>query len=405
MNIERWRLILGDASAGVLGDPTGDAAERDDALEWLYGRDPARSAQGVRAGTSRLQGTDSVTTGDNPGGGDTPGSPGAVPPSRKDGRYRPNGLGETTVTAVDWLDDIHRLFPRETVHRLERDAVEKYEITEVVTDLEALQRIEPSVTLLRAVLRTKHLMDPRVLAMAKKAVDNVVRELIERLSVDVRRTFHGKRSRHRTAFRNSRNFDFEATVRANLQHWSPQTRKIAIEKPLFTSRTRRHTDTWTLILLVDQSGSMIDSVIHSAITAACFWNVPGLRTHLIAYDTNVVDLTSEVLDPVELLMSVQLGGGNDGAKAVDYAAQLVDRPQRTIVVIISDLYESAPDRFVRSVAGLTDNGVRVLALAALDDAGDPDYDREIARRLTRLGVHVGAMTPGGLAEFVAGCIR
>ena len=135
-----------------------------------------------------------------------PGSPGAVPPSRKDGRYRPNGLGETTVTAVDWLDDIHRLFPRETVHRLERDAVEKYEITEVVTDLEALQRIEPSVTLLRAVLRTKHLMDPRVLAMAKKAVDNVVRELIERLSVDVRRTFHGKRSRHRTAFRNSRNF-------------------------------------------------------------------------------------------------------------------------------------------------------------------------------------------------------
>ncbi len=309
------------------------------------------------------------------------------------------------MTAVDWLDDIHRLFPRETVHRLERDAVEKYEITEVVTDLEALQRIEPSVTLLRAVLRTKHLMDPRVLAMAKKAVDNVVRELIERLSVDVRRTFHGKRSRHRTAFRNSRNFDFEATVRANLQHWSPQTRKIAIEKPLFTSRTRRHTDTWTLILLVDQSGSMIDSVIHSAITAACFWNVPGLRTHLIAYDTNVVDLTSEVLDPVELLMSVQLGGGNDGAKAVDYAAQLVDTPQRTIVVIISDLYESAPDRFVRSVAGLTDNGVRVLALAALDDAGDPDYDREIARRLTRLGVHVGAMTPGGLAEFVAGCIR
>ncbi len=395
MNRERWRLILGDASASALGDPVGNAADRDGALEWLYGRDPERASQGVRAGGSRARASDAASA--------MPDGP--VVERHRDRRHRPSGRGHTAVTAVDWLDDIHRLFPRETVHRLERDAVEKYQITEVITDVEALERIEPSVTLLRAVLRTKHLMDPRVLAMAKKAVDAVVRELIEKLAVDVRRTFHGTRSRHRSVFRNSRNFDFPATVLANLQHWSTETRTIAIEKPLFTSRTRRHTDTWTLILLVDQSGSMIDSVVHSAVTAACFWNVPGLKTHLVAYDTNVVDLTSEVLDPVELLMGVQLGGGNDGAKAVDYAGQLVDAPRRTIVVIISDLYESEPDRFVRSVSRLTDEGIRVLALAALDETGEPDYDREIARRLGRLGVSVGAMTPGGLAEFVAGCIR
>lgn len=395
MNSERWRLILGDASSGALGDPTGIAAEQDSALEWLYGRDAARAAQGVRSGGSRARA----------GGALAKGQKGEGRALHRDRRGRPSGVGTTVVSAVDWLDDIHRLFPRETVHRLERDAVEKYEITEVVTDPEALERIEPSVTLLRAVLRTKHLMDPRVLALAKKAVDTVVKELIEKLSVDVRKTFHGTRSRQGTSFRNSRNFDFPATVLANLKHWNPETRSIAIEKPLFTSRTRRHTDTWTLILLVDQSGSMIDSVVHSAVTAACFWNVPGLRTHLIAYDTNVVDLTSEVLDPVELLMGVQLGGGNDGAKAVDYAGQLVETPRRTIVVIISDLYESQADRFVRSVSRLTDEGVRVLALAALDESGEPDYDREIAQRLVRLGVHVGAMTPGGLAEFVAGCIR
>lgn len=383
MNRERWRLVLGDASAGALGEPTGAAAEQDSALEWLYHRDPSRRVRGVRDGLSA-----------------------AAPPRPGDSRRGEVGTGGSSVTAVDWLDDIHRLFPKETIHRLERDAVEKYEITEVITDPEALERIEPSASLLRAVLRTKHLMEPRVLELAKKTVDTVVRELIEKLSVDVRQSFHGTRSRRRTVHRTSRNFDFSATVRANLKHWSPETERITIQTPLFTSRTRRHVDEWTLILLVDQSGSMIDSVIHSAVTAACFWNIPGLKTHLIAYDTEVVDLTSDVLDPVELLMGVQLGGGNDGARAVDYASQLIDAPRRTIVAVISDLYEgSNADRFVRSITRLTDDGVRVLALAALDESGEPDYDKEIGRRLSRAGVHVGAMTPGGLAEFVAGCIR
>lgn len=384
MNRERWRLVLGEASTSALGGLEGDASERDSALEWLYHRDPSRREQGIREGRF-----------------DTPFS--RHPTDRTN---RLAGTGGSPVSAVDWLDDIHRLFPKETVHRLERDAVEKYEITEVITDPKALERIEPSESLLRAVLRTKHLMEPRVLELARKTVDKVVRELIEKLSIDVRNTFHGTRSRQRTPHRSARNFDFPATVRANLKHWSPDTNRITIRKPLFTSRTRRHTDTWQLILLVDQSGSMIDSVIHSAVTAACFWNIPGLATHLIAYDTEVVDLTSEVLDPVELLMGVQLGGGTDGTRAIEYAAQLIDTPRRSIVAVISDLYEGGnADRFVRAVTRLTDDGVRVLALAALDQSGEPDYDREIGRRLSRAGVHVGAMTPGGLAEFVAGCIR
>jgi len=385
VNRERWRLVLGDASAGALGELDGAAAEQNAALEWLYHRDPSRRAHGIREGQSSS----------------------VQPRSRPEVTVRREaGKGSSPVTAVDWLDDIHRLFPKETVQRLERDAVERYEITEVITDPVALARIEPSASLLRAVLRTKHLMAPHVLELARNAVDKVVRELIEKLSVDVRQSFHGTRNRRRTVHRTASNFDFAATVRANLKHWSSETERITIQRPLFTSRTRRHLDVWTLILLVDQSGSMVDSVIHSAVTAACFWNIPGLRTHLVAYDTEVVDLTSEVLDPVELLMGVQLGGGTDGTRAVDYAAQLIDTPRRTIVAVISDLYEGGnADRFVRSITRLTDDGVRVLALAALDESGEPNYDREIGRRLSRAGVHVGAMTPAGLAEFVAECIR
>jgi Mg-chelatase subunit ChlD len=138
------------------------------------------------------------------------------------------------------------------------------------------------------------------------------------------------------------------------------------------------------------------------VTAACLWGVPGLRTHLVAFDTNVVDLTSEVTDPVELLMRVQLGGGTDIARAVRYGADLVDAPRRAIVAIVSDFYEGGDDAaLVRTVAGLAGQGTHVLCLAALDEEATPDYDRELGQRLADVGAHVGAMTPGHLAEFVA----
>ncbi len=139
------------------------------------------------------------------------------------------------------------------------------------------------------------------------------------------------------------------------------------------------------MLLVDQSGSMAGSVIHSAVTAACLWSLPGLKTHLVAFDTAVVDLTSDVTDPVELLMRVQLGGGTDIARAVDYAASLVENPRRTIVALISDFYEGGdPFRLVRTVRQLVEQGTTVLS-----------------GRLAAVGAPVGAMTPGRLAEFVA----
>lgn len=367
--LERWRLVLGSAAERCTGPLGPHAAARDAALEWLYGRDTDLEQRGVRRG---------APTG------------------------RTGGDGPSQVTAVDWLDDIHRLFPKETIERLERDAVEQYEIHEIVTDPDVLARIEPNPTLLRAVLRTKHLMNPQVLAMARRIVEAVVRDLLERLRPEVRRAFTGSRSRRPSRLPLARDFDFQGTIRANLAHYQPEQHRVLIERPRFRSRTRRHLERWQLILLVDQSGSMVSSVIHSAVTAACLWSLPGLCTHLVAFDTEVVDLTSDVTDPVELLMRVQLGGGTNIARAADYAAGLVDNPRRSIVAIISDFYEGGdPYRLVRTVRGLVDQGATVLGLAALDEEADPVYDRGLAGRLAEAGAHVGAMTPGQLAEFVA----
>ncbi|MFF9400657.1 VWA domain-containing protein [Streptomyces sp. NPDC014744] len=367
--LERWRLLLGSAAEHHTGPLSPGGAGRDAALDWLYGRDPDLARRGVRR-----SGTTSRT----------------------------GGNGPSALTTADWLDDIHRLFPKETVERLERDAVERYGIQEIVTDPAVLERVEPSPTLLRAVLRTKHLMNPEVLRLARRIVESVVRQLLARLRPEVRRAFHGTRSRTPSRVPLARDFDFRRTVRANLAHYQPAERRLLIERAHFHSRTRRHMTQWQLILLVDQSGSMAGSMIHSAVTAACLWGLPGLKTHLVAFDTQVVDLTADVSDPVELLMRVQLGGGTDIARAVRYAAGLVENPRRTIVALVTDFYEGGDAyQLVRSVRSLVEQGTTVLGLAALDEDAEPDYDRGTAARLAEAGAHVGAMTPGHLAEFVA----
>ena len=363
--LERWRLVLGEAGGACVGADglSAEAAARDAALDWLYQRDGDLDRRDVR---------------------------------------RDGGHGPSSLTTVDWLDDIHRLFPKETIERLERDAVERYEIHEVVTDPSVLERIEPNPTLLKAVLRTKHQMNPEVLRLARRIVEQVVRELMEKMATEIRNTFSGAKSRRPSRLKRASSFDFRRTIHDNLRHYRPEERRLYVETPHFFSRTRRQLERWQVILVVDQSGSMAGSVIHSAVTAACLWGLPGVRTHLIAFDTEVVDLTADVDDPVELLMKVQLGGGTNIAKAVAYAAQLIEQPRRTILAVITDFYEGGdPSWLVRTVKSLAEQGTHVLGLAALDEEANPSYDRELAQRLADAGAHVGSMTPGELASFLA----
>ncbi|HEY1957717.1 MAG TPA: VWA domain-containing protein [Polyangiaceae bacterium] len=367
----RWRLVLGKA-AEELDGRAGMSAEdlaADASLGWLYDRDPSLGERDVRD--------------------------------------RTGGLDGSQLSVPDWLNQVHKLFPKETIERLERDAVEKYQIHEVVTNAEVLKRIEPSETLLRAVMLTKHLMSPEVLSLARELAAKVIRQLMEKLARKVRQSFHGSRTRRRSRIQIAKNFDAKSTLKRNLQGWDPAEKRIRyIREPLFISRTRRHMDRWQIILLVDESGSMMSSVIHAAVTAACLWGLPGTKTHLCIFDTQVVDLTDRVTDPVEVLMKVQLGGGTDIGKAVAYGQSLVESPRRTIVVLITDFFEGgSPGVLVSRVKSLCDSGATVLGLAALDEQANPSYDKDMARALVNVGAHVGAMTPGQLVQFIAEKVR
>jgi len=366
--LARWRLILGNSASEAFCGAGGSLSEQelamDVAIEWLYGRDDDGGERGIR---------------------------------------RHGGREGSRLTTPQWINDIHSLFPKETIERLERDAIERYAIEDIVTNPAVLATAKPNETLLRAVLRTKHLMSPDILVIARKLVQEVVRQLMEKLSRDLAIAFAGVLDRRRhSAFKIARNLDFRRMLKDNLKHYDPDQRRLTVEKLRFFARNQRHMKTWQVILLVDQSGSMLDSVIHSAVTAACLWGLPGIRTHLIAFDTNVADLTKDVDDPCELLMKVQLGGGTDIQKALAYATNLIEQPERAIVVLISDFYEGAsPAMLVQRVAQLTAQRSLVLGLAALDSQARPDYDRDMARRLVQAGAEIGAMTPGQLAGWLA----
>ena len=304
----RWRLVLGEHAQAGLGFPEldRDALARDAALSWLYNR-----------------------------GSDL---------GRRDIRARQGGSEASVLTVPDWINEVHRLFPKETIERLERDAVERYQIHEVVTNPDVLRRVEPNQALLQAVLRVKHLMNEEVLALARALVARVVRQLMEKLATEVRATFGATRDRRPSLWKSARNFDARRTIRANLRHWSAEEQRLYIQRPYFISRTRRHSLRWQVILLVDQSGSMASSVMHSAVTASCLYGMPAIKTHLCAFDTEVVDFTGQITDPVDVLMKVQLGGGTDIAKAVAYAERLIENPRRTVVVVISDFFEGGDAR-------------------------------------------------------------
>jgi predicted metal-dependent peptidase len=362
----RWRLILGE-DLGLNSCLSAADQRRDRMLQFLYGRE----GEGKNSGNPL----------DTPRGAD---------------------LSDSVLSVPDWINQIHELFPKRTIERLEKDAIERYKIDEVVTNPEVLARAEPNQTLLEAVLRTKHLMNQEVLAVARQLVRRVVAQLMEKLAVTVRQPFTGPRVRRRSFAKVAKNFDWRTTVRRNLANWDRSRQQLGLQTPYFLTRTRRRVDRWQLIIAVDQSGSMVSSVIHSAITASIFRTLPSIRTHLIAFDTNVIDLTADCEDPVETLMKVQLGGGTDIGRAMEYASSLVENPRRTIIVLITDFFEGAPlQNLLRVTQRLKESGAHLLGLAALDNQAEPAYDRETAKRLVELGMHVGAMTPGELANWVA----
>ncbi len=367
--IRRWRLVLGRFAEGELG-PAGAAGQRydrmDRVLDYLYGREYAqRSVRAARGNRSA-------------------------------------GSGPSALVLPDWLAQVRDLFPRETVEVVERHALDRYGMTELVTDREVLEKLEPNYELLKAVLTFRGLMKGEVLETARRIVRCVVDDLRQKLAREVKQVLWGRLNRRRNSLlKVAKNLDVRRTIRANLKHFDVRRKRLVLDRLYFHSRIQHHLP-WHIIMAVDCSGSMIDSVIHSTVMAGIFKGLPAVRVSLIAFDTEIVDLTEAASDPVEVLMSVQLGGGTNIGKALMYCETLVQQPTRTMVVCVTDFYEgAAAANMLGAVKRLREAGARVLGLAALDERAQPVYDHELAARCVDLGAEVAALTPLRLAEWLA----
>lgn len=321
-------------------------------------------------------------------------------------RERSGGLGPSALSVPDWLAHVRDLFPKESLEVVERDAVARFGMTELLEDPEAIERLEPSESTLRLLVQFKSQIPSNAKAQARRVIERIVDDLHRRLATQVLPALTGALDRKRsTRLKSAKNLDARRTVKENLRNWDEQNRRLGIDRLAFFARHRRHAS-WRVILLVDQSGSMLDSVIHSAILASIFARLPDVDLRFYAFDTHVVDLTPVANDPVEVLFGVQLGGGTLIQRAVAHARAHVAQPNKTLVVIISDFYEGGPaGRLYTEVKALLDAGVKVLGLAALGEGGEPEFDRKVAKALVALGMPVAAMTPKHLAEWVAGHIR
>lgn len=376
-DLQRWRLVLGRFAEPELGGCGGGREARmDRVLDYLYGRE--YGGRGVR--------------GQGEGSGNEPGGSG-------DGRL--GGQEESVLNVPTWIRQVRELFPHDTAEVIQRHALDRYGMTELVTDAEVLRKLEPNFELLKAVLTFKGMMRGEVLEIARRIVRDVIEDLRRKLAKDVRQALWGRLNKQRRSrLKVLRNLDWRRTIQANLKNYDQRRKQAVLGALHFVSRVERHLP-WHVIMAVDCSGSMIDSVIYSAVMAGIFHGLPAVRVSLAAFDTSVVDLSEQVDDPVELLMSVQLGGGTNIGGALQYCESLVSSPTRTIVVLVTDFYEGSDSRvLVGSVRRLCEAGVRVLGLAALDASALPAYDRQLAEQCVAAGAEVAALTPQRLAQWL-----
>ena len=314
---------------------------------------------------------------------------------------RSGGQEAPQLYVAKWIDEVRKIFPKKTVEILEKQALEHFQLTELLTDKKVLKKMEPNMELLKTILQFKYLMKNDVIIEAKKIIQKIVDELMEKLQTDIQKSLLGKLNRNMPSnVKSMRNLDIKRTIQRNLKHYDVENQRIVLKDIYFNSRTKRF-NKWNVMIAVDESGSMLDSVIYSAVMAGIFAKLPMIDTKLIIFDTEVVDFSGYVEEPVEVLMGMQLGGGTDIGKALAYCESICTNPHETIFVTVTDLYEGGSiKKLLKTCADIIGSGSKMVFLTALDSQANPAYDKNIGQKLANMGAFVGAMTPEQLGDYI-----
>jgi Mg-chelatase subunit ChlD len=314
------------------------------------------------------------------------------------------GLGGSAPNVARWLGDIRTYFPTPVVRVMQRDALDRLGLRKMLLEPELLETVEADVNLVATLLSLSRVLPERTKETARGVVRKVVADVERRIR---ERTVSAVRGSINRAVRTSRprpsEIDWDRTIRRNLKHYQPDRRIIIPERLVGHGRKRQALR--DIILCVDQSGSMANSVVYSGIFGAVLASIRALSTQMVVFDTSIVDLTADLHDPVELLFGARLGGGTDIDRALAYCQGLVARPSQTILFLITDLYEGGnAGEMLGRAAALVGSGVQVVCLLALNDTGAPIYDERHAAAFAELGIPTFACTPDLFPDLLAAAI-
>ncbi|MEU0515724.1 VWA domain-containing protein [Amycolatopsis sp. NPDC006125] len=359
--LRRWRMMLGGQDADGTGvSLSGADARRDATLEALYDKE----------------------------------------------KDRRGGLGGSSPRVARWLGDIRGYFPSSVVQVMQRDAMERLGLRQLLLEPEMLESVQPDVHLVGTLLSLNRAIPERSRDTARAVVRKVVEDLEKRLAQPTRQAVGGALHRaNRTNRPRHGDIDWNRTILANLKHYQPEQRTVVPERLVGFGR-RLPSVSRQIVLCLDQSGSMAASVVYASVFGAVLASIRSLRTQVIAFDTAVADLTESVSDPVELLFGVQLGGGTDINAALAYCQNRIDAPRDTVLVLISDLFEGGDEKeMLQRAQALKADGVQVVCLLTLSDDGAPAYDHENAAALAALGIPAFACTPDRFPDLMAAAVQ
>jgi hypothetical protein len=324
------------------------------------------------------------------------------------GRRHASAKGRSLPRVARWLGEIRQFFPTDVVALLQKDAIERRGLKELLFEPESLAQVEPSVDMVGMLLSLKNLVPDRAKDAAREIVRRVVEQLRKRLTSRMEQAIRGAldRSRH-SPLRSLPNMDWQRTIRRSLKNYDRQRKVVIPEQFFFYSRQQRRHQ-WNIIIAMDQSGSMAASLIYGGVMGAILASMPAVETHVVAFNhEEVVDLTEHCQDPVDLLFGIQLGGAEDYHMATRYCEQFMHTPKRTLYILLADLYDTSPNehKFVQKMEQLLQSGIKAIGLLAISDQGVPAFNERLARKLDALGMPCFGCVPDRLPDLLEAALK
>ncbi len=370
----RWRLILGQESQGGFDNMSGGPVELSPE-QWMMD-------QGLAA----------------------------IYNNGEFGRFGAGGAGHgpSVPRVTRWLGDVRTLFDKDLVKIIQSDAMERCGLKQLIFEPELLEDLEPDRNLAATILLLKDQIPKRSKDSVREFMKKIVEEINKLLESDIRRAVTAAVNRRQhSPIPSASALDFQTTIRRGIKNYRPELKKIIPEHYYFFDRTSTTAaNKHTIILDVDQSGSMGESVIYSSVISCILASMASVKTRIVAFDTEVVDLTEKCDDPVDLLFGFQLGGGTDINKSVAYCSQFVENPKRTILFLVSDLFEGGNRAaLLRRLSQLKESGVTIVSLLAIADGGKPYYDGQMAGKIAGMGIPCFACDPQKLPALLERALK